>query len=271
MAERIRVAVNGACGKMGQTVIKAVQAESDMHVVSATDIMNVGKDIGEIVENKPCGVIIEGSLENALEKRQPGGGIDVVVDFTNPDMVFTNAKLILEMGARPVIGTTGLKPSEVKELEALSKSRGIACLIAPNFAVGAVLMMMFAQKASKYFSNAEIIELHHNKKKDAPSGTALKTAELMTAERKSFGQDNCAEVELLAGSRGGTTESGIHIHSVRLPGFIAHQEVICGAPGQALTIRHDSFDRISFMPGVILSIRQVAAHNDFIYGLENIL
>lgn len=267
MAEKIRVAVCGACGRMGQAVIRAVQAENDMLLVSAIDIANVGKDIGEVVENKPCGVVVESSLEEALSK----GGIDVVVDFTNPDMVYQNAKLILEKGARPVIGTTGLKPEQVKELETLSKNKGLSCLIAPNFAVGAVLMMMFAQKAAQYLSNAEIIELHHNKKKDAPSGTALKTAELMTEARKAFGQDNCPEVEILAGSRGGTTESGIHIHSVRLPGFIAHQEVIFGAPGQALTIRHDSFDRISFMPGVILSIRQVMAHDDFIYGLENIL
>lgn len=265
--EKIRVAVSGACGKMGQAVIKAVNAESDMILVSAIDIANTGKDIGEIVENKSCGVIIENSLESELKSKE----IDVVVDFTNPDLVFENTKLILENNARPVIGTTGLSESQLEEIKNLSAQKNIGALVAPNFAIGGVLMMMFAQKASKYFSNAEIIELHHNKKKDAPSGTAIKTAQLMAQERSEFGSDNCPEVELIKGSRGGVTESNIHIHSVRLPGFIAHQEVIFGGSGQALTIRHDSFDRISFMPGVVLSIRQVMSHNDFIYGLENIL
>lgn len=267
MTNKIKVAVSGACGKMGQAVIKAVNAEADLELVSAVDITNTGKDIGEIVENKPCGVLIETSLENALNTKD----IDVVVDFTNPDLVFSNTKLILENNARPIIGTTGLTVNQLEELKKLSEQKGLGALVAPNFAVGAVLMMMFSQKAAKYFSNAEIIELHHNNKKDAPSGTAIKTAQLMTQERAEFGKDNCPEVETYVGSRGGVTESNIHIHSVRLPGFIAHQEVIFGAAGQALTIRHDSFDRLSFMPGVILSIRQVMNHNDFVYGLENIL
>lgn len=267
MADKIKVAVSGACGKMGQAVIKAVRAEADMELVCAVDIANVGKDIGEVVENKPCGVIIENSLENALTTKK----IDAVVDFTNPELVYKNTKLILENGSRPVIGTTGLTESQIEELKSLAKEKNLGCLIAPNFALGAVLMMMFAQKASKYFTNAEIIELHHNKKKDAPSGTAIKTAQLMKEERSKFGLDNCEETETLAGSRGGSTDSGIHIHSVRLPGFIAHQEVIFGAAGQALTLRHDSFDRISFMPGVVLSIRHVVNNPDFVYGLENIL
>ncbi len=267
MQKNINVAVNGACGKMGQAVIKAVQAENDLTLVSAIDIANTGKDIGNIAENKPCGVLIEDSLEKALLEKE----IDVVVDFTNPELVYKNTKLILENNVRAVIGTTGLTEDQIKELNNLSKQKGIGCLIAPNFAVGAVLMMMFSQKASKYFSNAEIIELHHNNKKDAPSGTAIKTAELMTEEREMFGEDNCPETETIQGSRGGVTKSNIHIHSVRLPGFIAHQEVILGAPGQALTIRHDSFDRTSFMPGVILAIRHITANNDFVYGLDNIL
>ena len=267
MTSKIRVAVSGACGKMGQAVIKAVNAEADLELVSAIDVINTGKDIGEIVENKACGVLIENSLESALKTKK----IDVVVDFTNPDLVFENTKLILENAARPVIGTTGLTVEQLDELKKLSEQKSLGAIVAPNFAVGAVLMMMFSQKAAKYFSNAEIIELHHNNKKDAPSGTAIKTAQLMTQERAEFGLDNCAEVETYKGSRGGVTESNIHIHSVRLPGFIAHQEVIFGSAGQALTIRHDSFDRLSFMPGVVLSIRHVVNNNSFVYGLENIL
>ncbi len=259
MTQKIKVGVCGACGKMGQAVINAVSRENDMELVSAIDIVNVGEKTG--------GVIIEQSLENALKERE----IQVVVDFTNPELVYKNTKLILENNVRPVIGTTGLTEARLDEIEHLSRKKSLGCLIAPNFAVGAVLMMMFAQKASKYFSNGEIIEIHHNKKKDAPSGTAVKTAQLMAGEREKFSQDNCAETETLKGSRGGVTESNIHIHSVRLPGFVAHQEVIFGAPGQALTIRHDSFDRISFMPGVIMGIRHVMANNDFVYGLEGIL
>ena len=259
MTQKIKVGVSGACGKMGQAVINAVSQENDLELVAAIDVMNVGQQTG--------GVTIEESLEKAMQNKQ----IDVIVDFTNPELVFKHTKLILEKGARPVIGTTGMTEQQLEEIKKLSQEKGLGCLIAPNFAVGAVLMMMFAQKASQYLSNAEIIELHHNKKKDAPSGTAIKTAQLMAQERAKFSQDNCAETETLQGSRGGVTESNIHIHSVRLPGFVAHQEVIFGAPGQALTIRHDSFDRISFMPGVILSIRQVMKNNDFVYGLENIL
>lgn len=259
MSEKIKVAVSGACGKMGQAVVKAVKEERDLELVAAIDVLCSEETLG--------GVMVEDSLELALEQKD----IDVVVDFTMPDLVYKHTRLILEHDARPVIGTTGLTEEQLAEIKQISEQKGLGCLVAPNFAVGAVLMMMFAQKASKYFSNAEIIETHHNKKKDAPSGTAIKTAQLMAQEREKFGLDNCAETETLQGSRGGTTAAGIHIHSVRLPGFVAHQEVIFGGSGQALTIRHDSFDRISFMPGVVLGIRQVMANNEFVYGLENIL
>ncbi len=259
MTQKIKVGVCGACGKMGRAVIEAVSKETDMELVAAIDVVSTDEELG--------GVMVENSLENALKTKQ----IDVVVDFTNPELVYNHTKLILENNVRPVIGTTGLTNQQLEEIKNLSQSKSLGCLIAPNFAVGAVLMMMFAQKASKYFSNAEIIETHHNNKKDAPSGTAIKTAQLMAEERQKFGADNCPETETLTGSRGGTTVEGIHIHSVRLPGFVAHQEVIFGSQGQALTIRHDSFDRVSFMPGVVLSVRQVMEKSEFVYGLENIL
>jgi len=269
MAEnnKIKVAVSGACGKMGMEVIKAVNNEDDLKLVAAVDINNIGKDIGEIVENKPDGIKIYSSLNDALNNTE----IDVLVDFTAPNSVYKNAINALELNIRPVIGTTGLSEEQLNEIKKLAEAKNIGALVVPNFAIGAVLMMVFAAKAAKYFDHAEIIELHHNRKKDAPSGTALKTAELMTNQKPQFGKDNCTEVEILKGSRGGVTNSNIHIHSVRLPGYIAHQEVIFGGAGQSLTIRHDSFDRTSFMPGVILSIRYVAEHSEFIYGLENIL
>lgn len=263
----IKVAISGACGRMGSEVVRAVNEAEGMEVAAIIDINNVGKDIGEIVLGKEIGVKIESDLKAAITNKN----IDVVVDFTDPHSVFTNAKLILEAGVRPVIGTTGLTEEQISELKELSKQRGIGGLIAPNFTIGAVLMMMFAKTASKYFDNAEIIEFHHNQKKDAPSGTALKTAQLMAEEKKQFGQDNIAETEFIEGSRGGNGPSDIKIHSVRLPGYIASQEVLLGSTGQILKLRHDSIDRKCYMPGVVLGVRHVMGDNEFIYGLENIL
>ncbi|MDD3013759.1 MAG: 4-hydroxy-tetrahydrodipicolinate reductase [Candidatus Gastranaerophilales bacterium] len=265
--QKIKVAVCGACGRMGQEVIKAVNNQKDMELVAAIDISNAGKDIGEITENKACGVVIEDSLKDALLKSRA----DVIVDFTSPDIIFNNAKIALECGVSPVIGTTGLSDGQVKELEKLSKEKNISALIAPNFTTGAVLMMMFAQTAAKYFDNAEIIELHHNKKKDAPSGTAIKTAQMMAKNKSNFASGNVPEIELIKGARGGVSESDIHIHSVRMPGYMASQEVMFGSLGQVLTIRHDSVDRSCYMPGVVMAIRYVTSNNEFVYGLENIL
>jgi len=265
--KKIKVAVCGACGRMGQEVIKTVNNQQDMELVAAIDVNNTGKDIGEITGNKPCGVIIENSLKDALLKSKA----DVVVDFTSPDIIYNSAKIALECGVRPVIGTTGLSDIQVKEIEKLSREKNISALIAPNFTTGAVLMMMFAKTAAKYFDNAEIIELHHNKKKDAPSGTAIKTAQMMAESNSDFASGNVPEIELIKGARGGVAESDIHIHSVRMPGYMASQEVIFGSLGQILTIRHDSVDRACYMPGVVMAIRHVTSNNEFVYGLENIL
>ncbi len=263
----IKIAVSGACGRMGSEVIKAVTEAEGLELTAAIDLRNQGKDIGELILNKKNNVLIEKDLETALK----GKNIDVVVDFTDPESVFKNVKIIMENGAKPVVGTTGLNQEQVKNLENISKEKNIGCLIAPNFTIGAVLMMMFAQKAAKYFDNAEIIELHHNQKKDAPSGTAVKTAQMMANVKDNFANGNIAETELIEGSRGGNADSNIRIHSVRMPGYVASQEVLLGSQGQVLKIRHDSIDRSCYMPGVILSIRHVVEKNDFVYGLENIL
>ena len=170
-----------------------------------------------------------------------------------------------------VIGTTGLKDEEIEFLKNLSKEKNTGCLIAPNFSTGAVLMMMFARQASKYFDNAEIIELHHNQKKDAPSGTAIKTAAMMAEVKDDFTKNNCPETETIEGARGGNSYSNIHIHSVRMPGYIASQEVIFGSSGQIMTIRHDSMDRKCYMQGVMLAVKHVYENNDFVYGLDNIM
>lgn len=251
----IKVAVCGACGKMGQEVVKAVMADPEFELVAKIDLI--------------CeGVGYYKSIEEASKKTK----IDVLVDFTQPKSIFENAKLCLNLGVRPVIGTTGLLDEQISELKQLSKDKNISCFIAPNFTTGAVLMMMFAATAAKYFDNAEIIELHHNQKKDAPSGTAVKTAKMMgESADKTFAKGNCAEEELIKGSRGGISYNDIRIHSVRMPGYIASQEVIFGASGQVFKIRHDSMDRTCYMPGVIMSIKHVMKNNDFVFGLENIL
>ena len=264
----IKIAVVGARGKMGSEVIKTVaknnETKGEMVLAAAVDKFGVG-------ENVWGNVTIEGDIEKALEAARP----DVVVDFTQPDLVFENTKKYINLGVKSVIGTTGLKGEQVEELRKLSKEKNTGCIIAPNFAVGAVLMMMFSKMAAKYFDNAEIIELHHNQKKDAPSGTAVKTAQMMAEVNPDMAKGNVPETELIQGSRGGNftedNKGNIHIHSVRMPGFVASQEVIFGAMGQTLKIRHDSINRECFMSGVELAILHVFKNNEFVYGLENIL
>ncbi len=236
-------------------------------LVAAIDKFETGKDVGEVLLNKKLGVMISDDMEKTFREVKP----DVVVDFTQPSIIFENAKKYINLGVRAVIGTTGLKPEQIAELKKLSEEKKVSCLIAPNFSTGAVLMMKFAKEAAKYFDNAEIIELHHNQKKDAPSGTAVKTAELMAESNDNFTTGNCDETELLQGARGAKTKSEIHIHSVRMPGYSASQEVIFGSSGQILTIRHDTSDRQCYMKGVMLAVNYVYGHDAFVYGLDNIM
>ncbi len=259
----VKVGVVGAMGKMGQEVVKAVCNDETLELVCAVDINQIDEQVCPTHE-----VRVIGDLKKAIEMHKP----DVMVDFTQPKYVFENAKICLENGVRPVIGTTGLSDEQIEVLNAMSQAKGLGCLIAPNFSTGAILMMMFAQQAAKYFDNAEIIELHHNQKKDAPSGTAIKTALMMSESgNMTFESGNCPETETIQGARGGKSYSDIHIHSVRMPGYIASQEVLFGASGQILSIRHDSMDRQCYMAGVKLAIKYIADHNEFIYGLEKIM
>jgi len=267
LVKKIRVFVAGAGGKMGKEVVRTILNQEDMQLVGASDARQQGKDIGEILGIPSLGIEIMGPLEEEhLEKFKP----DVMVDFTNPQSVLRNAKCALNAGVVPVLGTTGLDDADIAELRELVEQVKVGAFIAPNFAIGAILMMRFAQEAAKYFPHVEIIELHHDQKLDAPSGTALKTAEWISEVRKPFVQGHPNEYEKLKGSRGGDIE-GIHIHSVRLPGFIAHQEVIFGGLGQALTIRHDAFSRETYMPGVMLAIRKACRLTNLVIGLENFL
>ena len=210
----IKVAVCGANGKMGQEVVKAVTSAEDMKLVAKIDIVN-----GEY---------------DSIESAHNNVSIDVLVDFTQPKSIYENAKYCLNNNINIVVGTTGLNDEQLKELENLSNQNKTACFVAPNFSTGAVLMMMFAKTAAKYFDNAEIIELHHNQKKDAPSGTAVKTAAMMAENNENFATNNCAETETIEGARGANSYKNIHIHSVRMPGYMASQEVLFGANGQIL-------------------------------------
>ena len=194
-----------------------------------------------------------------------GFDADVWVDFTIPAVAYENTHFALENGFAPVVGTTGFTEAQIQKLTDLSKDKSIGGLIAPNFAIGAILLMKFAAEASKYFP-----DLDHDKKKDAPSGTAVKTAELIREVRESKRQGAEDEMETLAGARGAEFD-GFRIHSVRLPGLVAHQEVIFGAQGEGLTLRHDSYDRISFMSGVNLGIKEVVKRDQLVYGLEHLL
>ena len=247
----INIAVCGANGKMGQEVIKAVENAQDMSLVAKIDIKG-----GEFVSIKEASAAVK---------------IDILIDFTQPSSIYENALFCLNNNISIVIGTTGLTDEQIEELKKLSETSDLGCFIAPNFSTGAVLMMKFAQMAAKYFDNAEIIELHHNQKKDAPSGTAVKTALMMSESNENFTTGNCAEVETIEGARGAASYNNIHIHSVRMPGYIASQEVIFGAGGQILTIRHDSMNRECYMDGVLRAVRYVSENHNFVYGLDNIL
>lgn len=244
----IRVLVTGARGRMGQEVVRAVTGAPDMEVVAQVD---QGDD-----------------LLAAFQDSRP----DVMVDFTVPEAVKSNIRAALEAHVIPIVGTTGLGPEDLEEIRGLCETHGTPALIAPNFALGAVLLMRFAAEAARYFPDAEIIEMHHERKVDAPSGTAAKTAEMIAAaaERPPVG-DPSGAFEKFAGSRGGKAAGEVRVHSVRLPGFVASQEVIFGGPGQRLALRHDSIDRASFMPGVLIAVRKARSLPGLVYGLENLL
>lgn len=261
----IEVLVNGAGGRMGSEVVRTLAGEDGLTLIGAVDPMHAGEDAGVIAELGANGVMIDKDLKEAFAKRKP----DVVVDFTSPAVIYENAKTVLGAGVNMVIGTTGLTAEQREELAALCKETGANALIAPNFSLGAVLMMQMSEKIAKYLPNAEIIELHHNKKYDAPSGTAKLTAEKM-AKARTAEPDEDKTTESIPGARG-AKHDGITIHSVRLPGYVAHQEVLFGGYGEILTIRHDSLDRKSFMPGVMLACKKVVSVPGLTYGLEHYL
>jgi 4-hydroxy-tetrahydrodipicolinate reductase len=244
----INVAVLGARGRMGSEVVKAVEATDGLALVAALD------------------------LGDSLDQLK-GSAVHVVVDFTTPDSVMSNLEFLINNGINVVVGTTGFDDAKLATVKGwLAQNPSVGVLIAPNFAIGAVLMMEFAEKAARYFESAEIIELHHPAKVDAPSGTAARTAELMSAARKEAGLGAMpdATTTALDGARGALV-GGIPVHSVRARGLVAHQEVLFGGLGETLTIRHDSIDRAGFMPGVILGIRKIVNTPGLTHGLDKFM
>lgn len=241
----IRILVNGAQGKMGTATVKAVAEDSELELVGQTGHQdNLAAEINRT-------------------KAQ------VVIDFTNANEVWKNTVTIIDAGAHPVIGTSGLLPEQIKELQARCAQRQLGGIIAPNFSLGAVLMMKYAQEIVKYFPQVEIIEMHHDGKLDSPSGTAMRTAEMLATARQTAPPSKKIR-EIVPGARGAHYQD-IPVHAIRLPGLVAHQQVIFGGVGETLTLKHDSIDRVSFMPGVCFASKKVMHLKELVYGLENIL
>ncbi len=242
----MRVAVLGAKGKVGATMVQAVQDAEGLTLSASVD---VGDPLSELVD----------------------AGTEVVIDFTHPSAVMDNLKFLIDNGINAVVGTTGFTDERLDQVkEWLSAKPDVAVLIAPNFAIGAVLSMHFATQAARFFESVEVIELHHPQKADAPSGTAARTARLIAEARKGLPPNPDATSTGLEGARGADIE-GIPVHSVRLAGLVAHQEVLFGTLGETLTIRHDSIDRTSFVPGVLLAVRKIHDFAGLMIGIEPLL
>ena len=273
----IPVLVSGALGKMGSEVVNSVLNSSDCELVAAIDTnkKNNGENISQLLNLKKSDVLVSNDLEGSLcsisqdyrnEKIKP-----VLVDFTHPDSVYENTRSAIAYGISPVVGTTGLTPSQIDDLAIFAQKANIGCAIIPNFSVGMVLLQQAASVAAKFYDNIELIEMHHNQKADSPSGTCIKTAEMIEEYPKKYNQSLVKESESLKGVRGGIRDSGLNIHSIRLPGLLAHQVVIMGSPGETYTIKHDTIDRKAYMPGVLQAIRKIGKFDSLIYGLEKLI
>ncbi|MDD9148722.1 MULTISPECIES: 4-hydroxy-tetrahydrodipicolinate reductase [unclassified Sporolactobacillus] len=262
----IRVAVAGPRGRMGSETIRMIASAPAFALAAAVDHGHDGEKVGSLPGLPELDARVYSDIGTCFSEIEP----DVLVDFTTPEAGKANLRAAIEYGVRPVIGTSGFSNEEVADYQKQMAGKKLGGIIAPNFAIGAVLVMKFSQMAARYFPDVEIIELHHDKKKDAPSGTAVKTAELIKKTRHPKKQGAADERETLKGARGADVD-GMRIHSVRLPGLIAHQEVLFGGKGELLTLRHDSTDRASFMTGVGLAIKTVMSLDSLVYGLENIL
>jgi 4-hydroxy-tetrahydrodipicolinate reductase len=260
----VRVGVVGAAGRMGAEVCRAVAAADDLELVAAVDPSRAGDALVDVAG-------VAGDLRVAADLAAlTAADVEVAVEFTGPGSVGTNLCWLLEHDIHAVVGATGIAADDLERAEALARDgRTANALLAPNFAIGAVLLMRFAAEAARHLPHVEVIELHHDRKVDAPSGTALRTAELIAETRTATPEVPLGD-EGQPGARG-ADHAGVRVHSVRLPGLVAHQEVIFGGQGQTLTLRHDSLDRSSFMPGVLLACRRVTGIDGLVVGLEHVL
>jgi len=262
-----RVVVTGAAGRMGRAAVRTIARRDDMMLVGALGrTAGIGEDAGTVAGAGAIGVPITASLPEIFLVGRP----TVLVDLSRGESAAEHALVALDHRVAIVIGATGFSPDAVAALRERAEAQQVGALIAPNFALGALLMMEFARRAARYFPHVEIIELHHDRKRDAPSGTAARTARLVAEARGSAPPSAVTETTTVDGARGGTVD-GVHVHSIRLPGLVAHQEVLFGGPGQTLTIRHDSTSEESFMPGLVLAIQRVGALTHLVEGLERVL
>ncbi len=273
----IPVLVSGALGKMGKEVVTSVTKSPDCELVGVVDLneSNNGKNISEIINIPDTDLYVSNDLEASLctisQNCRDSGQKPVMVDFTHPKSVYENTRAAIAYGVSPIIGTTGLTPSQINDLTVFSQKAFIGGAIIPNFSVGMILLQQAASVAAQFYDNVELIEMHHNQKADSPSGTCIKTAEMIEEYPKKFNDSNVIESQSLNGVRGGVRDSGINIHSIRIPGLLAHQIVMMGSPGETYTIRHDTIDRKAYMPGVIAAIKKVGSFDSLVYGLEKII
>ncbi len=261
-----KIALFGICGKMGKAMLNELILEEGIKIVSGLDKINIGTDIGVLIGKNITGIKVSGSYDEVIASKP-----DLIVDFTGPDVVLTNIKWAIKNSIDIIVGATGLKKEEIDYLRKESKNFQSKVFIVPNFSIGAVLMVLLGKLSATYFDDCEIIEMNHENKKDAPSGTATSTAESIAGVIKyNKSRLKKEEQENIEGSRGAFT-NGIHIHSIRLPGLLAHQCIIFGSKGQTLTIKHDSLDRTSFYPGLIMAIKNIDGLTNFTYGLESLI
>ena len=277
MTAQIPVVVAGALGRMGAEVIRAVVGAEDCTLVGAIDNTpgKEGADVGLELGLGELEVAVTADFEGCLcavsQSVRDSDSAPVLVDFTHPSVVYEHTRAAIAYGVHPVIGTTGLTPQQLQDLSEFSTKASIGGAVIPNFSVGMVLLQQAAAAAARFYDHAELTELHHNRKADAPSGTCIKPAERRAELGKSFNPEEVDEHEALEGSRGGRRESGLRLHALRLPGLVAHQEVMFGAPGETYTLRHDTIDRSAYMPGVLLTVRKVSGLSSLVYGLERLI
>ena len=278
--QSIPVLVAGALGRMGTEVIKAINSSKDYQLVGAIDNQKEkeGQDIGTLIGLEPLDVFLSCDFEGSLcaaSQNVPNDGSNnngvVLVDFTHPKVAYKHTRTSIAYGVHPVIGTTGITSDQLEDLSKFAEKASLGSAIIPNFSVGMVLLQQAAAAAARFYEYAELTEMHHNKKADAPSGTCIKTAELMEEQRSDFNKPLVNEQESIEGSRGGFRPSGLRLHSVRLPGLVAHQQVMFGSNGETYELAHNTIDRSAYMPGVLLVVKKIRSFKKLVYGLEKIL